>query len=404
MALTSTSRTDVNRTAILAHLGGQGPASRADLARMLGVSPALVTQLTRDLLAEGLIEELEHSTTQSGGRPARMLGVVSRTARAIGVKVVADHVAFVEVGIDGEVLRSATEPFDALSPLATSALIELARGFIEAGDGARLLGIGVGIPGTVDEQGIGVVDSTQLRWNQVPLGASLRRALDLPVVVENNVNALSVAERLFGQGRSCTDFLVVTIGTGVGAGIVSGGSILRGRAGGAGDVGHIPVGEDGPLCQCGNHGCLEAYVGESALIASAVDRGVVAPGSGIGDVRAAASAGDERAKIIFAEAGRLLGRTLAGVVNVLDPELVVVLGEGVEAWEHWSPSFEPALRAALVPGKRGVEVAVETWQDDRWAQGAAALVLATPFDSDGVAGEQGRLMRERLVSSAGVRS
>ncbi|QJA00300.1 ROK family transcriptional regulator [Leifsonia sp. PS1209] len=403
MALTSPSRTDVNRTAILARLGGQGPASRADLARMLGVSPALVTQLTRDLLAEGLIEELDTSTSQGGGRPARMLGVVARTACAIGVKVVADHVAFVEVGIDGSVLRSATEPFDAMSPLATSALIELARTFIEAGGDNRLLGIGVGIPGTVDEQGIGVVDSTQLRWNQVPLGASLRRALDLPVVVENNVNALSVAERLFGQGRDCADFLVVTIGTGVGAGIVSGGSILRGRAGGAGDIGHIPVAEGGPLCQCGNHGCLEAFVGESALVATAVRDGVVNDGADIRDVREAADAGNAAAVRVFDDAGRLLGRTLAGVVNMLDPELVVILGEGVEAWDHWSPSFEPALRASLVPGKRGVEVAVETWQDDRWAQGAAALVLATPFDTHGVAGEQGRLMRERLVSSAGVR-
>jgi predicted NBD/HSP70 family sugar kinase len=404
MALTNTSRTDVNRTAILAHLGGHGPASRADLARMLGVSPALVTQLSRDLLAEGLIEELEHSTTQGGGRPARMLGVVAQTARAIGVKVAADHIAFVEVGIDGSVIRSATEPFDAMSPLATSALIELAGRFIEDGGDTRLLGIGVGIPGTVDEQGIGVVDSTQLRWNQVPLGGALRRALNLPVVVENNVNALSVAERLFGQGRNSSDFLVVTIGTGVGAGIVSGGSILRGRAGGAGDVGHIPVSDGGPVCQCGNRGCLEAYIGESALVDAAVKGGAVEQGADIVAVRHAAEAGDERARRVFEDAGRLLGRTLAGVINVLDPELVVVLGEGVESWEFWAPFFEPALRASLVPGKRGVDVAVETWQDDRWAQGAAALVLATPFDSDGVAGEQGRLMRERLVSTAGARS
>jgi predicted NBD/HSP70 family sugar kinase len=404
MALTNTSRTDVNRTAILAHLGGHGPASRADLARMLGVSPALVTQLSRDLLAEGLIEELDHSTSQGGGRPARMLGVVAQTARAIGVKVAADHVAFVEVGIDGSVIRSATEPFDAMSPLATSALVELAGRFIAEGGDTRLLGIGVGIPGTVDEQGIGVVDSTQLRWNQVPLGGALRRALTLPVVVENNVNALSVAERLFGQGRNSSDFLVVTIGTGVGAGIVSGGSILRGRAGGAGDVGHIPVTDDGPVCQCGNRGCLEAYIGESALVAAAVKGGAVEPGADIVAVRHAAEVGDDRARRVFEDAGRLLGRTLAGVINVLDPELVVVLGEGVESWEFWAPSFEPALRASLVPGKRGVDVAVETWQDDRWAQGAAALVLATPFDSDGVAGEQGRLMRERLVSTAGARS
>ena len=401
MALTSPSRTDVNRSAILAHLGAQGPASRADLARMLGVSPALVTQLSKDLLADGLIQELDHSPSQ-GGRPARMLGVTADTARAIGVKVVADHVAFVEVGIDGGVIRSATVPFDALSSLATTNLVDLARTFIAGGGDRPVLGIGVGVPGTVDEQGIGVIDSTQLGWHQVPLGAALRRSLGLPVVVDNNVNALSMAERLFGQGRSCADFLVVTIGTGVGAGIVSGGSVLRGRSGGAGDIGHIPVTDGGPLCQCGNHGCLEAFVGESALLARAAELGVIASDEPIAAVTRAAVDGDARARDIFAEAGHLLGRTLAGVVNVLDPELVVVLGEGVAAWEFWAPGFESALRASLVPGKRGVEVDVETWQDDRWAQGAAALVLATPFDSDGVAGEQGRLVRERLVANSRI--
>ncbi len=234
----------------------------------------------------------------------------------------------------------------------------------------------------------------------MPLGATLRRALDLPVVVENNVNALSVAEKLFGQGRGFDDFLVVTIGNGIGAGVIAGGSILRGRAGGAGDIGHVPVVADGPLCQCGNHGCLEALIGQGALVSAARAAGVIEGYEGIDQLRAAADAGDERAQAIFASAARLLGRVLAGVVNVLDPELVVLLGEGVEAWRHWEGTFEPALRASLVPGKRGVAVTVETWRDDRWAQGAAALVLATPFDSDGIAGEQGRLVRERLVATA----
>lgn len=402
MALSSLSRTDVNRTAILAHLGALGPASRAELARRIGVSPALITQLTRDLLAEGLIEELEHASS-GGGRPARMLGLVSRTLSAVGVKVAPDHVALVEVGIDGEVLRSATTAFDAVSPLAVSGLVELVRAFIAAGDGSGILGVGVGLPGTVVEQGVGVVDSTQLQWNQVPLGATLRRALELPVVVENNVNALSVAEKLFGQGRDCDDFLVVTIGNGVGAGVVAGGSILRGRAGGAGDMGHVPVVQDGPLCQCGNHGCLEALIGQGALVVAGRAAGAIGAADGIDELRAAADAGDAEAQRLYTEAGHLLGRALAGVVNVLDPELVVLLGEGVEAWTHWATGFEPALRASLVPGKRGVAVAVETWQDDRWAQGAAALVLATPFDSDGIAGEQGRLVRERFVTTAGVR-
>lgn len=390
------SQADVNRTGILAHLGAQGPASRADLARALNVSPALITQLTRDLLADGLIEELEEAS--SGGRPARMLGLVSRDIAAIGVKVAPDHVALVEVAIDGTVRRSETSSFDAVSPLAASSLIGLVQDFIADSESA-ILGVGVGLPGTVAQQGIGVVDSTQLRWNQVPLGEQLRRALELPVVVENNVNALSIAEQLFGQGRDFDNILVVTVGNGVGAGLIADGAIVRGRAGGAGDLGHVPVREDGPLCQCGNRGCLEAIIGQSALVNDARSIHLLGADEGIDDLRALADAGNDDAREIFGHAGHQLGRAIAGAVNLLDPEIVVLSGEGVEAWAHWSPAFDRALRNALVPGKRGTPVAVERWQDDRWAQGAAALVLATPFDAQGVAGDQGRLVRERFVAS-----
>jgi predicted NBD/HSP70 family sugar kinase len=397
VATASRNQADVNRTAILAHLGAHGPASRADLARALNVSPALITQLTRDLLADGLLEELEEAS--SGGRPARMLGLVSRDITAIGVKVAPDHTAFVEVGIDGVVRRSATKPFDAVSPLAASHLIDLVQAFIAEGDPERILGVGVGLPGTVAQQGVGVVDSTQLAWNQVPLGEQLRRALELPVVVENNVNALSVAEQLFGQGRDNQNILVVTVGNGVGAGLIADGVIVRGRAGGAGDLGHVPVREDGPLCQCGNRGCLEAIVGQAALVNDARSIRLVGADEGIDELRALADSGNEEAREIVAHAGHTLGRAIAGAVNLLDPEIVVLSGEGMEAWTHWAATFDRALRSSLVPGKRGTSVVVERWDDDRWAQGAAALVLATPFDAQGVAGEQGRLVRERLVAS-----
>jgi predicted NBD/HSP70 family sugar kinase len=358
-----------------------------------------MTALTKDLIAEGLLQELEHSPSQ-GGRPARMLGIVSSAGRAIGVKVVADHVAFVEVGIDGAVRRSASEPFTASASTMLADLTSLLRRFIAGGSNEPLLGIGVGVPGSVDNQGNGLVDSAQLGWSQVPIGATLRRELSLPVLVENNVNALAVAERLYGIGRQYDNFLVLTIGTGVGAGIVVDGVVLRGFAGGAGEVGHIPVADDGPVCGCGNTGCLESFIGEEALVRIGRERGVIGVQSGIAALRAAADAENPDATRIFSEAGHLLGRTLAGIVHTLDPEIVIVLGEGTVAWKHWSFGFEPALRSALMPSRRGLGVAVETWQDESWAQGAAAIVLATPFDSEDVAGDQGRLVRARLVEQS----
>jgi predicted NBD/HSP70 family sugar kinase len=361
-----------------------------------------MTQLTRELLAEGLVVELDQAPSQ-GGRPARMLGVAATAGSAVGVKVAADHVAFVEVGIDGEVARSSAREFDAAASTALTELSELISEFLDAGETQRLLGVGVGVPGSVDSQASGVVDSVQLGWTQMPIGATLRRALGHPVLVENNVNALTMAERLYGVGRDHDDFLVATIGTGIGSGIVLGGSVLRGASGGAGEIGHIPVTEDGPLCSCGNHGCLEALISESALVSAARSRGVIDAGDGIDALRAAADGGVAGAFAVFAEAGHRLGRALAGIIHTLDPELVVIMGEGTAAWPHWSAGFEPALRSALIPSRRGVAVAVETWQDEHWAQGAAALVLATPFDAQGVAGAEGELVRERLVSGGGAR-
>ncbi len=399
MALRPMARTDVNRSAILAHLGAHGPASRAELARSLSLSPALMTQLSKDLIADGLIRELAHQASQ-GGRPARMLGLVASAGRAVGVKVAADHLAFVEVGIDGTVGRTASEPFDAAASTMLAVLADRLRRFIAGGADTPLLGIGVGVPGDVDAQGTGIVNSTQLGWTNVPIGSTLRRELGLPVLVENNVNAVAMAERLYGLGRRHRNFLVVTIGTGVGAAIVIDGVIVRGTSGGAGEIGHIPVRDDGPLCSCGNRGCLENFISEDALVRIARERGVIAADAPLAALRDAAVGGDAAAAAIFSEAGHLLGRTLAGLVHALDPEIIIVLGEGTTDWAHWSFGFEPAFRAALMPSRRGVAVAVESWQDDSWAQGAATLVLATPFDAYGVAGEQGDLVRQRLVEQA----
>lgn len=391
----ATARTDANRAAILAHLGARGPASRADLARALELSPALITKLTRDLLADGLLNELEHQRS-SGGRPARQLGLASGPLGAIGIKIAPDHLTLVEVGIDGVVTRTGTTQFDATDRLALPTLVTITTDFIGLGNSSHLLGIGVGLPGSVMGQSEDLVDSTQLGWNQVPLGTALRSATGLPVLIDNNVSALALAETLYGVGRGHDDFLVVTIGSGIGAGIVSNGAIVRGHTGNAGEIGHIPVAEEGPQCQCGAVGCLESFIGQAGLVREATAQGVIVGGT-LSDVTALADGGDRNAQTIFTNAGRLLGRTVAGVVNTLDPQIVVVLGEGASSWRHWSRGFDPAFRNSLIPRKRGVEVAVEAWQDDRWAQGAACLVLTTPFDAVGVSGEQGERVRTRLT-------
>jgi predicted NBD/HSP70 family sugar kinase len=357
-----TARGEQVPAAALALLGTRGPLGRAEIARLLGVSAATITQVTRELVERGLVVELDTAPSQ-GGRPARLLGLSGVQARAIGAKVTNDHVAVVSVGFDGEVRGQATYPFDPARPDALDALGHVLREVVAAEDGP-VLGVGIGLPGSVDAQDSGVVTAPTLGWTAVPVGAALRRALGVPVLVENDVNTLAVAERLYGTGRGHRTFLVLTIGRGIGCGLVVDGSICRGAAGGAGEIGHVPVAEDGPVCECGNRACLEAVIGDAALRTRAVERGVIGPDDAVAALAAAADAGDATAREIYREAGALLARTLAGVVHVLDPEVVVLLGEGIGAWPHWERGFEPVFRAHLLPSRRSLPFVVEPWAED----------------------------------------
>jgi predicted NBD/HSP70 family sugar kinase len=371
----------LNRAAVLALISTQGPIARAEIARRLALSAPTVTEVTRDLVADGLIRVVDQAAS-NGGRPALLLGMVAEAANALGVKIAPDHLAIVRVNLEGQILARREEPFDALAANAVADLIERLRRSIDDADGTLLLGIGLGVPGTVDAQR-GIVDSPILGWKRVALGHTLREELGLPVLIDNDVNTLAVAERLYGRGRDAEHFLTVTIGRGVGLGIVVGGDLYRGARGGAGEFGHVPVVEDGPLCECGMHGCLEALVADPALVEQAIQGGLVARGISIADgiarLRTLADERDPAAQRIFAQAGAILGRAVAGLVNVLSPQFVIVSGEGARAWSHLADAFSGALREATFPSLRGVAVEVDPWDDAKWARGAAALVLRATF-------------------------
>ncbi|AYY12048.1 ROK family transcriptional regulator [Actinobacteria bacterium YIM 96077] len=396
-------RGDLVPSAILGLLGTRGPTSRAEIARSLDINPATVTQVTKGLIARGLVTELDQVRSQ-GGRPARLLGLVRSAGGALGAKVTADHVAVVDVELDGSVRSSVSYPFDPDSPTALDQLADILGAAVDDHGERNLLGIGVGIPGSVDEQAVGIVSAPTLGWTDAHVGPILRSTLGVPVLVENDVNTLAVAERLYGVGRSHSSYLVVTIGRGIGCGLVVDGAVYRGAGGGAGEIGHIPITVDGPLCGCGSYGCLEAHIGDAALVRRALESGIVGPRGTSRGLLQAAEDGTEAARQIYAEAGELLGRALAGIVHTVDPEMIIILGEGIEAWQYWEPGFEAAFRRHLIPARRGLTYVVEPWAEDKWALGAAALVLASPFDVLGTSGDQGRLVRERLHANPADRA
>ncbi len=388
---------DETRMAILALLS-RGAASRAAVARELDLSPATVSQVTRRLIKQGVIETLSFAPSD-GGRPGQLLGLVGGAGRAIGAKLAADHLVLVDVGLDGEVRSHRTEAFDALAPDAIERLVETLQHMSAAGTG-RLLGIGIGVPGVVAHPDVGTVDAAVLGWSNMPIGAYLRRAMRVPVLIENDVKALAIAEHVYGRGRERDNFAVLTIGRGVGFARFCRGALDRGANGGAGELGHINIVPGGPLCACGSRGCLEAYVGASALVESARSRGIIRAEEGFDALLALADDGDRRAREVFAKAAQRLAQAAAGPIAAIDPEVVFVAGEGTAAWKHWDSAFRQTLARRLPESMRSLPVEVDEWDESNWAHGAAAIVLATPFDRNALAGHQRPEVLARLHMTA----
>jgi predicted NBD/HSP70 family sugar kinase len=367
---------DVNRIAVLALVGRHGPISRAEVARRLGLSPATVTALTRSLMDAGVIQKVDDDHSR-GGRPGELLAVAGKAAVAIGVKVASGRLTGVTADLDGTVRDTFSAPFDERSTNPFEALATLLAPHVSALAGVRVLGVGLGVPGFVDARS-GQVEAPLLGWRHMPLAQYLSQLLDLPVLVDNDVNTLGAYEHLYGLGRSYTDFLTLTLGLGVGAAVVCGGDLRRGGHGAAGEIGHVPVDPAGPVCFCGKRGCLEQYVRDAALVEQARAAGIAVDGAA--DLLARAEAGDQTVREIYRAAGARLGTVVAGLTAVLDPQAILVSGEGTTAWPYLAGGFLPALRESLFPPLAdSLNVFVDPWDDTKWALGAAALVLRAPF-------------------------
>jgi len=379
---------------VLAFLGRNGPASRADLARALGLSPATLSQVTRRLISQGVVEPLYFAPSK-GGRPGQMIGLMNDAGRAVGVELAADHLVLVETRLDGQVLNASTEGFDASAPEALEQLASSTKMFLRRGR-TKLLGVGVCVPGVVARPDAGEVDAKVLGWKAMPLGARLRRAVNVPVLIENDVKALALAERLFGLGRDHPDFALLTIGRGVGFACVAGGALQRGAGGGAGELAHVVVSTSGQVCACGERGCLEAYVGAAGLVAAGKSAGLLRDGQGVRDLTALAGRGEARAREIFAQAAQRLAHAVAPALAALNPAVLLVAGEGTAAWQHWDTSFRSGLAKRLPAQMRDTPVHISEWDDTSWARGAAALVLATAFDASAPAGKQRLQVLARL--------
>lgn len=369
---------------ILTRLMRLGSQSRVELAEATGVDASTIARALPELLAEGWIgEAVEHQPERGRGRPSKRVTVREAHHLAVGVKIGPDTVSGAVTDLAGTVIAAdravlTTRDPDRVFATVNELAMELAaRGLAQVADreAARVVGLGVGIGGHVSKGE--VVTSHILGWHSVPVSAPLATLTGLPTVAANDVNALAAGEHLLGLGRSVDDLAVITIGRGLGCGLVLRGRLFVGADGSAGEFGHLPLIPDGPLCGCGSRGCLEAVASDTALVESVRERRAGDPDvRELEDVLRLARAGDPASLECLTDTGELLGRGIGALLNLVNPELVIVAGEMVSAMDFLEAPLRRAAAAhAFSSAWTNCRLQIERSGDDLWARGAAWLAI-----------------------------
>lgn len=400
---------DLNQSIVLNLVAAAGPLSRTALARLSGLPAATVTRIAGDFVAAGLIQETA-SDESSGGRRPILLRVNPAAGYVAGVKLREDTLTVALCDLGCAVVHQCEADLPDVEPHRAVATIAAAvdRCIGQAGVArAGVLGVGIGLSGRIDSARGLCRYSAILGWRDVDLGPALEYKLRLPVRVDNDVNTLAVAERQFGAGRGAADFLLITVGRGVGLGIVVGGEIYRGARGGAGEFGHMTVdtAPDAPACNCGKRGCLEAVASDYGIVQAATGR---EPGHGIESamdaVLARAAAGDEAVRAIFDRAGAALGIAVANLINIFDPALVLLGGEGLRAGELLlGPARAAIPRHAFGRSRDDIALEMCPTAEVDWARGAASLVLRELFRPPIYEGDETRAIDHLLARGKGAR-
>lgn len=353
---------DSSEAEILRALRRQGRISRTEISSITGWSKAKTSQEIRSLMDKGYIVEVGEGASQ-GGRKPQLLRINNQLGYIVGIDMGATSVDVALAEVSGKIIQRRSEAADVRVPpvVFMTRCVEIVSEMLEAQGFSpdQLLGIGIGVPGPVNfARGILVAPPLMPHWENFLIRDFFKEAFPSSyVVMDNDVNIMALGEQLAGDGANVDHFIFVKIGTGVGAGIISNGRIHRGNDGCAGDIGHICVDKQGPICRCGNRGCLEAMaaglaISEKALAAarngsSPYLRQILEANDGrlrLEDVNAACREGDEAALEIIRASGQMVGDVLAGLVNFFNPSHIFI-GGGIS---NFGNHFLVAIRRAVL--------------------------------------------------------
>ncbi len=350
-----------------------GPISRTEIARKLDLSPGSLTRLSTPLIESGLLVEVGERLDGRAGRPSRLLDVIPESRHFIGIKLTGDEVLGVATDLRATVLATAHAELSSREPNsvvgAVSNVVSALRGSVPT-----VTAIGLGIGGLVDSGGV-VRNAPFLGWTDVELGAMLETTTGLPVVIDNDITAFTEYERWFGAGRNADRFAVLTLGAGVGYGLVIGGDVVVNEDSGIGLVGHWPLDPFGPVCASGHRGCAQSVLTKSAIIggvSNALDRPV-----DYNEALDLAIAGEAAARRVVDDAGRGLGRLIAAVANLAMPELVVLGGEGVRLVDVAADAVQEGMALDRDSRTHPLPLFTTSGDNTEWCRGAAVIAIQT---------------------------
>jgi predicted NBD/HSP70 family sugar kinase len=369
---------ELNRLRVIDALRQRGTASRSEIARQTGLSRTTVTTLVNDLQARGLVVEQPLLEIHGRGRPPTLLRLDPSVGAVVGIHFDHRHLRVAVADLSSTVLaerwqdhdvdRAAEEALDAAADLVE---VVLAEAGIER---SRVVGAGVALSGPVSRDG--TVGSTVILpgWEGLNAVDELTGRLDLQVAVDNDANLGALAEVSFGAGRGMSDVIYVMVSSGVGAGIVIDGRLHRGVTGLAGELGHVRVRAEGAVCRCGNRGCLETVASTDAVLS--LLRPTHGQDLGIRGLVELLDGGDAAAIRVVNDAGREIGRVIAGLCNVLSPGGVIVGGDlGVIAEQLLAGIREALDRYALPTVRAAIELRAGVLGERAEVLGALALVI-----------------------------
>ena len=366
-----------NASLVLRALYDLGPISRAEIARLTGLTRTSVGELVAELAAEGLAEEVGRGPS-TGGKQPTLVSLIDDARHMVTLDLGERTFTAALLNLRGEIQQRASRDLDGADGDAAVALVHELIDELLASPHNQILGIGVGTPGIVDGEGT-IRWAVNLAWTDLPLGKRLADHYNLPTVVANDSRAAAFATFLFEGEDRPANLIAIKVGHGIGAGLVLDGQLFGGDGFGAGEIGHIVIEPDGAPCHCGRFGCLETVASVPAILRRAFYRaaeGHARIPQNIEAIAAAAADGDELALGVVRSAGRALGAAIASLTGALDVRRIVVLGSATVLGGPWLEAMrDEAQRRTLATLARETEIVNGGAGDDAVLLGTCALLL-----------------------------